>query len=41
MQDRADAEETQPLRADAKRNRDALLEAALAIFTAEGVDAPI
>ena len=41
MQDRADAEEAQPLRADAKRNRDALLEAALAVFTAEGVDAPI
>ena len=30
-----------PVRADARRNTDALLEAALAVFTASGVDAPV
>ncbi len=30
-----------PLRADAKRNTDALLEAALAVFATSGVDAPV
>ena len=30
-----------PLRADAQRNRDAILSAALAIFDAEGINAPI
>jgi AcrR family transcriptional regulator len=30
-----------PVRADAKRNMDALLEAALAVFAASGVDAPV
>lgn len=37
MQDDLD----QPLRADARRNYDALLEAAAAVFAASGVDAPI
>lgn len=32
---------SRPLRADAKRSRDALLEAALAVFAASGVDAPV
>lgn len=30
-----------PVRADARRNSDALLEAALAVFTTSGVDAPV
>ena len=32
---------SRPLRADAQRNRDAILDAALAIFDAEGIFAPI
>jgi AcrR family transcriptional regulator len=32
---------TRPLRADARRNLDALLEAAMAVFAASGVDAPV
>lgn len=32
---------SRPLRADAQRNRDAILSAALAIFDAEGINAPI
>src|SRR6202167_2598184 len=36
-----DAAKSRPVRADAQRNTDALLEAALAVFTASGVDAPV
>ena len=32
---------SRPLRADAQRNLDALLEAAMAVFAASGVDAPV
>jgi AcrR family transcriptional regulator len=32
---------SRPVRADAQRNTDALLEAALAVFTTSGVDAPV
>lgn len=32
---------SRPLRADAKRSKDALLEAALAVFATSGVDAPV
>ena len=32
---------SRPVRADARRNTDALLEAALAVFAASGVDAPV
>ncbi|MDB5039693.1 MAG: TetR/AcrR family transcriptional regulator [Candidatus Eremiobacteraeota bacterium] len=32
---------SRPMRADAKRNTDALLEAALAVFATSGVDAPV
>lgn len=35
------AHATRPVRADAQRNIDALLEAALAVFAASGVDAPV
>lgn len=34
-------EKPRPLRSDAQRNLDALLEAALAVFAASGVDAPV
>ncbi|MCB0181777.1 MAG: TetR/AcrR family transcriptional regulator [Anaerolineae bacterium] len=33
--------QSQPVRADAQRNKDALLEAALAVFATSGVDAPV
>lgn len=36
-----EAAKPQPVRADAQRNKDALLEAALAVFTTLGVDAPV
>lgn len=36
-----DAQHGRPVRADAQRNIDALLNAALAVFAAEGVDAPV
>ena len=36
-----EASPSQPVRADAQRNKDALLEAALAVFTTSGVDAPV
>jgi AcrR family transcriptional regulator len=36
-----EASTSRPVRADAQRNTDALLEAALAVFTASGVDAPV
>lgn len=36
-----DAPESRPVRADARRNIDALLEAALAVFATSGVDAPV
>lgn len=43
--ERADAEyqtpTSRPVRADAKRNTDAVLEAALAVFATSGVDAPV
>jgi AcrR family transcriptional regulator len=35
------AAKSKPQRADARRNTDALLEAAMAVFTASGVDAPV
>lgn len=35
------APQSRPVRADARRNIDALLEAALAVFTTSGVDAPV
>jgi AcrR family transcriptional regulator len=37
----ADASQTRPQRADARRNRDRVLEAARAAFAAEGSDAPL
>jgi AcrR family transcriptional regulator len=36
-----EAPESRPVRADAQRNTDALLEAALAVFATSGVDAPV
>ena len=36
-----DTEARRPVRADAQRNKDALLEAALAVFATSGVDAPV
>lgn len=36
-----EARNSRPLRADAQRNTDALLEAALAVFATSGVDAPV
>ena len=36
-----EASKSQPVRADAQRNKDALLEAALAVFATSGVDAPV
>lgn len=36
-----EAAKSRPVRADARRNTDALLEAALAVFAASGVDAPV
>ena len=36
-----EAEEGRPMRADARRNEDALLGAAKAVFAAQGVDAPV
>jgi AcrR family transcriptional regulator len=36
-----EASSSRPVRADAQRNIDALLEAALAVFAASGVDAPV
>src|SRR6202453_5187269 len=36
-----DAAKSRPVRADAQRNMDALLEAALAVFATSGVDAPV
>lgn len=36
-----EASTSRPVRADARRNIDALLEAALAVFTTSGVDAPV
>ena len=36
-----EAPTSRPVRADARRNTDALLEAALAVFAASGVDAPV
>ncbi len=39
--DRAQKGSDRPLRADAQRNHDALLKAAMAVFTEFGVDAPI
>src|SRR5260221_10902388 len=36
-----EAPKSRPVRADAQRNTDALLEAALAVFTTSGVDAPV
>jgi AcrR family transcriptional regulator len=36
-----DAHSSRPVRADAKRNTDALLEAAAAVFATSGVDAPV
>jgi AcrR family transcriptional regulator len=36
-----EAPASRPVRADAQRNTDALLEAALAVFTTSGVDAPV
>ncbi|MDR3518010.1 MAG: TetR/AcrR family transcriptional regulator [Azospirillaceae bacterium] len=36
-----EAAKARPLRADAQRNTDALLEAALAVFATSGVDAPV
>lgn len=36
-----EASTSQPMRADAQRNKDALLEAALAVFATSGVDAPV
>ena len=36
-----EAPELRPVRADAQRNTDALLEAALAVFATSGVDAPV
>jgi AcrR family transcriptional regulator len=36
-----EARTSRPIRADAQRNVDALLEAALAVFTTSGVDAPV
>src|SRR5277367_6261990 len=36
-----EAPTSRPVRADAQRNTDALLEAALAVFAASGVDAPV
>ncbi len=32
---------SKPVHADAQRNRDALLEAAMAVFAASGVDVPV
>ncbi|TIV11934.1 MAG: TetR family transcriptional regulator, partial [Mesorhizobium sp.] len=39
--DKADATAAKPLRADAQRNRDALVEAAAVAFAAHGVDASL
>ena len=39
--DRREDRKSRPMRADAKRNVDALLEAALAVFATAGVDAPV
>ena len=36
-----EAQKSRPVRADAQRNTDALLEAALAVFATSGVDAPV
>ncbi|MCB0213302.1 MAG: TetR/AcrR family transcriptional regulator [Anaerolineae bacterium] len=36
-----EATKSQPVRADAQRNKDALLEAALEVFATSGVDAPV
>ena len=36
-----EAPQSKPVRADAQRNNDALLEAALVVFTTSGVDAPV
>ncbi len=41
MRDRTGAESAVPLRADARRNHDALVLAAASVFAAVGVDAPI
>lgn len=41
MQDEREVGSAQPLRADARRNRDALVEAAAKVFAVAGVDAPI
>src|SRR5688572_6228597 len=38
---RREAPKSRPVRADAQRNIDALLEAALAVFATSGVDAPV
>lgn len=38
---RSEAPKPRPVRADAQRNLDALLEAALTVFTISGVDAPV
>ena len=38
---RHDVPTSRPIRADAQRNLDALLEAALAVFSTSGVDAPV
>ena len=37
----SEAAQSRPVRADARRNMDALLEAAMAVFAASGVDAPV
>src|ERR1700761_1702614 len=37
----ADSSQPRPVRADARRNLDALLEAALQVFATSGVDAPV
>jgi AcrR family transcriptional regulator len=39
--DGLEVQKSRPVRADAKRNLDALLRAALAVFTTSGVDAPV
>ena len=41
MQGELEVASAQPLRADARRNRDALVEAAAKVFAVSGVDAPI
>ncbi len=41
LEDQGGGSKPRPVRADARRNTDALLEAALAVFAASGVDAPV